>query len=304
MRLRIITEAMRKQAADILIAVAAYAVILLSTLLTAIAVASTWSAWNGITVGGSGGNVSKWQGITIGTSSGNIGAWNGLVSPSGSSPPALTFHTLSNSTDGKVALTSALDSSGTTSIAIVASWAVTGTPGTLIDWTNTCGNSTTTCNTWLSGSVYGDTPSHYGDIQIYYCLNCTVGPGHIFKFDFGSVTVDPSIAAMGFTVVSHFQAGSDVGILGPTSGTTTTSPTQSPGQVNSVIITGCSSSQPLFAASPSVSSPFTTVDGQDYQINNSGIGSGYYVGGTAQTATWDQHGPGGEVLHVAGIILY
>jgi len=45
--------------------------------------AATWSAWNGITVGATGGNISQWNGGTIGTSAGNIGAWNGLASPGG-----------------------------------------------------------------------------------------------------------------------------------------------------------------------------------------------------------------------------
>jgi hypothetical protein len=47
---------------------------------------TNWSAWNGITVGGSTSNISHWNAGTIGTTSGNIGAWNGLTSPSASSP--------------------------------------------------------------------------------------------------------------------------------------------------------------------------------------------------------------------------
>lgn len=47
------------------------------------ALAQTWSAWNGITVGSTAGNIGKWNGITIGTTAGNIGKWNNLTSPSG-----------------------------------------------------------------------------------------------------------------------------------------------------------------------------------------------------------------------------
>lgn len=44
---------------------------------------STIATWNGVTVGGSTGNISALDGITIGTSTGNYGAWNAMTSPSG-----------------------------------------------------------------------------------------------------------------------------------------------------------------------------------------------------------------------------
>ena len=215
--------------------------------------------------------------------------------------PALQFHTLSTSADGKVALTSALDSTGTVSIAVIASWTTTATPGTFLDYTNTCGNSTTTCNTWYSGSVYGDSPFFYAATKIYYCLSCTVGAGHVFKMDFGGTTASPSLVVMGFTVVSHYQTSSAVGAIGTTSQAT---PTLTPGQANSIIVTGCASTEPLFTATPSVSSPFATVEARDNIINNMGIGAGYWVGGTAQTPTWDSHSPVSASISVAALILY
>jgi len=85
--------------------------------------ASTWSAWNGITVGSSTGNVSKFNGVTIGTSGGNIGAWDGLVSPS------LTVATPTTSNSGG----SCTGSDG-------AGWTCTGT--TTVSMADATGSST------------------------------------------------------------------------------------------------------------------------------------------------------------------
>jgi hypothetical protein len=72
--------------------------------------------------------------------------------------------------------TSAIDTTGANFI-IIAAGGFNGA-GSIVDGLTGCGGP---CNTWTPLTVYTNTPLSVG-IKLWYCVNPTVGPGHVFEY--------------------------------------------------------------------------------------------------------------------------
>ncbi len=149
------------------------------------------------------------------------------------------------------------------------------------------------------GNTYGHLTTYHDAFNttqstIYYYAGLTGGASMTFSV---SGATEPAIAVECFSGLSAspFQTGTD-------SGATVQASTLATGSIsapaNSLVVTGASTEQPLFAAVPTIDSPagFTVTNSGDGSGSGSGYGMGYkiYNSSASVNVTWDQHGVSGS----------
>ena len=156
---------------------------------------------------------------------------------------ALLAHTALGSTTNSTVTTSAIDTTGCNLIVLVASW-----------YTSTITISDSKSNSWT-----GLTAQSQGagiNLQLYYCLNPTVGTGHTFTNGGSALAASLGVLAFNLDSLSGFDVQN--GAMSGATGTTQQPGSITPSTTGSVIVAAGNSD--FAGATATVDSSFTLTD--------------------------------------------